>query len=599
MAKAQLTDAYTSSPLFWIPKITTYQVTDAKNWQVEIANRKRVPAPHEVFSSYTQRVKEQLNQAKETISYPSSIQSRELAPSPEQLAGFHGNDYNGSHPNDNHIAISTNGKIVSVSNSQFCVYEPTGNLLRKSSLQAFADTAGGQRIKYDPRILYHPIQDRFAAVFLSGTYSAHSQIIVAFSATASPEGAWHLYSLPGTPPELATHVYADYPQIGFSTTELFISVNLFGDNDDLYGACIWQISAIKGFGGDSLELKAHILPGIHSLTPIHGMPKLHDAPFYFARKSALQGADNFQFFEIRTALSNGGLMAPAVTLSSGTNYFLSPDNSQKGTNQLLNNGDSRLQAAYRIDSSCYFVMPTRDRNKPAIYLGQLKLDANGIANSNLSASIITHDTLELAFPNLTYAGYSSGQKKHAHAITFNYSSPFHYPGNGLVYIDTSGRVSPFSLNTQSQTFTGSGDVNVPFRWGDYTGIASRWPGEVWTAGYYIRADGYNSSWLSQVKVGNNPLMNVHENGKPSSPPWRMFPNPAKDHVKLEIEIQEPGIYTIEVFDLQGKKIGQLLNDKLWPGKASLEFSTDQLTKGLYFIRISGGNIRSAQKLEVY
>lgn len=598
-AKAQIPEPYISSPTFFLAKTSTYRHTQSPDWELGVANRKRVPEPGMANESYTQRVKDHLNQEKKSISYTPSIQSRELVPAPEQLAGFHGNDYNGTHPNDNHIAISTSGKLVSVSNSQICVYRADGTLLKKSSLQAFADTLGANRIKYDPRVLYHPPIDRFVVVFLSGTEAAHSQIIIGFSATASPEGAWHLYSLPGNPPLAQASVYADYPQIGLSSKDLFISTNLFDDSNDLFGAGIWQIATKNGFSGDSLLVKTHLLPGVHSLTPIHGIPDLQDVPFYFMRKSKLQGSDRFQFYEIRTSLDQGGIMAPTLSLRSGTDYFLSPDNSQKESSQLLNNGDSRIQAAYRIDSSCYFVMPTRHQNRPAIYLGHLHLHPNGLSQSAFSASIIAHDTLELAFPNLTFAGYRSGTQKHAHAITFNYSSPFHYPGNGLVYVDTSGRVSSFSLNKQSQTFTGSGDIHTPFRWGDYTGITSRWPGEIWTAGYYIRTDGNNSSWLSQHKVGDNPLMNLHQPLSVSDGIRKIYPNPASDHFQLELEIPRAGVYSFDVIDLQGRLVTRLLEDKLWPGKASLRFSTAALSKGIYFIKIVGERAMWTKKLEVY
>ena len=67
-------------------------------------------------------------------------------------------------------------------------------------------------------------------------------------------------------------------------------------------------------------------------------------------------------------------MAPSVSLNAGNGLFFCLQTiARKETQQLLNNGDSRLQAAYRIDSSCYFVMPTRHQNRPAIYLGHLKI----------------------------------------------------------------------------------------------------------------------------------------------------------------------------------------------------------------------------------
>ena len=182
------------------------------------------------------------------------------------------------------------------------------------------------------------------------------------------------------------------------------------------------------------------------------------------------------------------------------------------------------------------------------------------------------DTFELAFPNLTYAGYHSDHKKHAHAITFKLFFAFSFPWKWFgLYRHQWTCESHFYANTQSQTYTGFGDVNIPFRWGDYTGIASRWPGEVWTAGYYIRADGNNSSWLSQLKVGDNPLLGLHQTENPDVLPWKMFPNPARGHFQVEIEVPEAGIYSFELFTIQGKKIRTLLKDKLWRGKARLDF----------------------------
>lgn len=597
--KAQTQDQYAASPLFAIPKSITHQAKDAQDWQVEIVNSKHVPAPGAEVKNYVDRIKSAINAEKSQVADQAFSSSRELAPAPQKRASFHGNDYNGSHPNDNHIAVSSSGKIVSVSNTQFCVYQPNGALLRKNSLQAFADSLGGSHIKYDPRVIYQPEADRFIVVFLSGTQAAHSQVIVGFSATTAPEGQWHLYSLPGTPPQAGALVHGDYPQIGISKKDLFISLNLFSDNDDLYGSCIWQITAANGFRGDSLALKAHLLPGRHSLTPINHAPNLYDGPFYFVHKNKLQGSDKFTFYEIRTPLDQGGLMAPHVSISSGLNYYLSPDNYQKGSLQLLNNGDSRLQAAYRIDSSCYFVMPSRQQNKPAIYLGHLRLHSNGLANASLSASVIAHDTLELAFPNVAFAGYKSKNGAHAHAITFNYSSPFHYPGNGLVYVDTSDRVSSFSLNTQSLSSTGSGDVNKPFRWGDYTGIATRGTGEVWTAGYFIRADGHNSSLLTQHQVGNQSALGIHDMHESHVPFTSVYPNPAKDFFQIEIEVAAAELYSISLLDLQGKQVAVLLADKLWPGKATFRFSTYMLPPGLYFIQVKSKHFQTVEKLKVY
>ena len=67
------------------------------------------------------------------------------------LTGFQGNPYNFSVPNDNDVAISNDGMIVSVINSTINIYTETGEELYVVSLSAFSDTLDILESDFDPR----------------------------------------------------------------------------------------------------------------------------------------------------------------------------------------------------------------------------------------------------------------------------------------------------------------------------------------------------------------------------------------------------------------------------------------------------------------
>lgn len=75
------------------------------------------------------------------------------------------------------------------------------------------------------------------------------------------------------------------------------------------------------------------------------------------------------------------------------------------------------------------------------------------------------------------------------------------------------------------------------------------------------------------------------------------PNPAIDFVKVEFEIKDLSTQaTIKVFDLTGKEIQVLLNEKLHQGKYSNEFRLKNISSGIYLIYMKLGNESLVQKL---
>ena len=72
---------------------------------------------------------------------PVDHSTRGDAPNPLVLNTFEANPFNSGWPNDNDMAVSPSGFIVSTTNTLFRVYDPNGRLLRTSTLDALGGSA--------------------------------------------------------------------------------------------------------------------------------------------------------------------------------------------------------------------------------------------------------------------------------------------------------------------------------------------------------------------------------------------------------------------------------------------------------------------------
>ena len=74
-------------------------------------------------------------------------------PDPAILTGWEGNIMGSGVPNDNDMAISNDGKIISVINSSIYIYDTLGTLLKSVYLSTFADTLGIAASSFDPKVM--------------------------------------------------------------------------------------------------------------------------------------------------------------------------------------------------------------------------------------------------------------------------------------------------------------------------------------------------------------------------------------------------------------------------------------------------------------
>lgn len=67
---------------------------------------------------------------------------------------------------------------------------------------------------------------------------------------------------------------------------------------------------------------------------------------------------------------------------------------------------------------------------------------------------------------------------------------------------------------------------------------------------------------------------------------QLYPNPATAGVTLELELTNSSDVRLELFDLQGRSVLQLLQPGLFQGKHQIELDIRQLTAGVYFCQVS-------------
>ena len=155
--------AYTSTP-FKIEKAAVQNMSSVEQgFDLDI---KYLEAPAPDGDSYWGALSEQ--KAKSAALYPrvkpaAEATTRDLVDMPQLFNNFVGNNTNNGAPCDNHLSISNDGQLVSVV-IDTSVKSTNGFWLSAATLENYADPLNISAIKYDPKTLYDPINDRFVVV---------------------------------------------------------------------------------------------------------------------------------------------------------------------------------------------------------------------------------------------------------------------------------------------------------------------------------------------------------------------------------------------------------------------------------------------------
>ena len=113
--------------------------------------------------------------------------------------------------------------------------------------------------------------------------------------------------------------------------------------------------------------------------------------------------------------------------------------------------------------------------------------------------------------------------------------------------------------------------------------------------------GGNLYWKDSISISIQTL-NVEENNIPKS--FRLdnaYPNPFNPNTTIQYELSSMEFVTIEIFDLMGRKIKSLVNEKLNPGNYSSNWdATDNMNQpvsgGIYIYQMQAGDFKETKKI---
>lgn len=489
-----------------------------------------------------------------------------------------------SAPPDNSMAISNGGFIVTANNDGIEYYNDSGNSLYSEYWSDFFNDNTLTSSIYDPKVIYDSGADRFVMVVLHGTTAATSKLLVCFSQSNNPSDGWWVYKISGNP--LNNNCWFDFPNLGVSNNEIYITGNLFVTGGSFDQAIVYQIPKANGYAGANINWQYWYnlsSSPFHAFTLVpasHGHQGNYGPGIYFVSNQS-GGNNQIRLWDLSDDLSGNPTMT-SYTVNT-TAYSPAADASQQGTSDQLDNGDCRIQNAFYLDGTIHYV-----------FHSDIGSGWNGIHYNRLLVSSLTNQSstfglqgsFDYSYPAVVPFSTSTTDK--SVMIAFLASSGSTYPQVRVVNCD-------HNLQWSSSTQVKAGETYVDFlsgdeRWGDYTGISRKHNSanpEIWLAGSYgadVFLQQYNTykTWIAEV-YGTS-IVQREEDLKAAQ--ISLYPNPTYDFFQVLFTTQTPEPVTIQLLDQNGKLIRLLYQDIPKSGTNKLMFNKEALPAGTYFIQIT-------------
>lgn len=78
----------------------------------------------------------------------------------------------------------------------------------------------------------------------------------------------------------------------------------------------------------------------------------------------------------------------------------------------------------------------------------------------------------------------------------------------------------------------------------------------------------------------------------------VLPNPFRTQTSVELEVPKDVVLNVTVFDLLGKPVTTLYNNYSQSNNYTFTLSSNQLTPGMYFVRVQAGGQVVTRKIQL-
>jgi hypothetical protein len=496
-------------------------------------------------------------------------------------------DSNSGTPPDNYLCVSKNNTCVSVMNSFISVLDGnTGIMTKRTGLKTMSLPVGLNNImndyRYDPKIIYDPIEDKFICIMLNGVNAAN-YIVIGFSQTNDPKGNWNFYKFYGDYKGDTT--WFDYPAITISKSEFYFTGNKLGFNTSwqagFKNSVIYQIKKAEGYAGQPLNYKIwdsiyYQGKPIRNLHPVkNGSAITAETPYFLSNRNFATQNDTVFLIRLTDTLNSANANIQINPLKSNLAYGVAADGRQKDTAYTLATNDARILGAFKEGNEIQFVNTSINPSNGAasIYHGTIQQVSS---NPSLQAQLLSIDSLDMAYPNISYFGVNNGTI--VSVINCNYSGPRTFAGMHAI-ISKAGQYSDW-------TNIKKGDSNIVVlsakqqRWGDYTGSQMDWnfPGNAWVIGIFGNAKrGYGNYMARLSSPYNVGIPSLTENKIKSI----SYPNPCYQFTAIDFTLKTAAVLNFDLYNATGQYIGHLLTQFCEEGENRLQFNIGYLSTGVY------------------
>jgi len=162
----------------------------------------------------------------------------------------------------------------------------------------------------------------------------------------------------------------------------------------------------------------------------------------------------------------------------------------------------------------------------------------------------------------------------------------------IVYGSFNGRTYVYSYNGttfikeyENLSYPGAAIRRVYWLpWTGYDGYFNTWSSSSSNGTFYI--------FKKDVQVGIEPAINIPSEFKL----YQNYPNPFNPSTIISYDLRSAGYVTIKIYDITGKLVKSLVNKEQQPGTYNINFSSEGLSSGIYFYRLSTVGFTDTKKM---
>lgn len=356
----------------------------------------------------------------------------------------------GCQPPDSNATIGPNNILETV-NLEFAVYDKSGNLQYRTSLNNFLGTSDSLS---DPRAVYDPTWNRWEFSLLDENTPS---LWLVYSASSDPLGGWWFYHV-GLP--FAAGSITDYPQVGMNDVSFFYTTNNFDPSGNYINSTAFSVPKARvyngfGWGAGLAGVNYNTTPAI-----VGGYPTQQTNATYMLSPD---DANNVMYVYGWTNTSE----QPTLTFKGSIAYnWAAPPRrvNQPGTSQTLDPLDGRIDwSVAQLDGKLWFAHGVAIGSFPGVNYGYVQ-PGNMSIHFNTAFHSATSDDFN---PSISVADRPDGKQ----LVTLNWA--FTDTANNVatndVYSNTVGGAGVHLSGTQ---YSFNGASTSEFRFGDYSSV---WP----------------------------------------------------------------------------------------------------------------------------